>query len=160
MIVALVAVGLAAAAQPAAKPVTFSADVAPIIQSRCVTCHRTDGDAPFSLASLDEVRRRASMVVAVTKSRYMPPWKPAPGAGDFHGSRRMPDEEIAIIEKYLPKQMTDQEIHDTILALVKDTGASAMKDMGRVMAALKERYAGKLDFGKASGAVKKILSGN
>ena len=55
-------------------------------------------------------------------------------------------EEIAIIEKYLPKQMTDQEIHDTILALVKDTGASAMKDMGRVMAALKERYAGKLDF--------------
>ena len=55
--------------------------------------------------------------------------------------------------------MTDQEIHDTILALVKDTGASAMKDMGRVMAVLKERYAGKLDFGKASGAVKKILSG-
>jgi len=68
-------------------------------------------------------------------------------------------EEIAIIEKYLPRQMTDQEIHDTILALVKDTGASAMKDMGRVMAALKERYAGKLDFSKASGAVKKILSG-
>ena len=55
--------------------------------------------------------------------------------------------------------MTDQEIHDTILALVKDTGATAMKDMGRVMAALKERYAGKLDFGKASGAVKKMLSG-
>ena len=41
-------------------------------------------------------------------------------------------EEIAIIEKYLPTQMTDQEIHDTILALVKETGASAMKDMGRV----------------------------
>src|SRR4029077_4201249 len=57
-------------------------------------------------------------------------------------------EEIAIIEKYLPKQLTDQEIHDTILALVKETGASAMKDMGRVMAALKERYTGKLDFGK------------
>jgi uncharacterized protein len=68
-------------------------------------------------------------------------------------------EEIAIIEKYLPRQMTDQEIHDTIFALVKETGASAMKDMGRVMAALKERYTGKLDFGKASGAVKKILSG-
>jgi uncharacterized protein YqeY len=68
-------------------------------------------------------------------------------------------EEIAIIEKYLPRQMTDQEIHETIVALVKDTGASAMKDMGRVMAALKDRYAGKLDFSKASGAVKKILSG-
>ena len=68
-------------------------------------------------------------------------------------------EEIAIIEKYLPRQMTDQEIHDTIGALLKETGASAMKDMGRVMAALKERYAGKLDFAKASGAVKKMLGG-
>ena len=68
-------------------------------------------------------------------------------------------EEITIISKYLPQQMTDQEIHDTIGALLKETGATAMKDMGKVMAALKERYAGKLDFGKASGAVKKILSG-
>ena len=68
-------------------------------------------------------------------------------------------EEITIISHYLPRQMTDQEIHDTIGALLKETGASAMKDMGRVMAALKERYTGKLDFGKASGAVKKILSG-
>jgi uncharacterized protein YqeY len=68
-------------------------------------------------------------------------------------------EEITIISHYLPRQMTDQEIHDTIGALVKETGASAMKDMGRVMAALKERYAGKLDFSKASGAVKRILSG-
>src|SRR6476659_10601252 len=68
-------------------------------------------------------------------------------------------EEIAIIEKYLPAQLTDQEIHDTIVSLVKETGATAIKDMGRVMAALKERYAGKLDFGKASGAVKRILSG-
>lgn len=67
--------------------------------------------------------------------------------------------EIAIIEKYLPIQMTEHEISETIAALVKETGATAMKDMGRVMAALKERYAGKLDFGKASAAVKKLLSG-
>jgi tetratricopeptide (TPR) repeat protein len=99
--VLLAAVALAFAPQPAAKPVTFSADVAPIIQSRCVTCHRPDGDAPFSLASFDDVRRRASMIMSVTKSRYMPPWKPAPGAGDFYGSRRMPDEEIAIIERWV-----------------------------------------------------------
>ena len=68
-------------------------------------------------------------------------------------------EEITIISKYLPQQMTDQEIHDTIGALLKETGATAMKDMGRVMASLKERYAGKLDFAKASGAVKKMLGG-
>ncbi len=68
-------------------------------------------------------------------------------------------EEIDIISEYLPQQMTDQEIHDTIGALVKEIGATAMKDMGKVMAALKERYAGKLDFSKASAAVKKMLSG-
>jgi uncharacterized protein YqeY len=68
-------------------------------------------------------------------------------------------DEITIISAYLPKQMTDQEIHDTIGALLKETGATAMKDIGRVMAALKERYAGKLDFGKASAAVKKLLGG-
>ena len=68
-------------------------------------------------------------------------------------------EEITIISHYLPRQMTEQEIHDTIGALLKETGATAMKDMGRVMAAIKERYAGKLDVGKASAAVKKLLSG-
>jgi len=66
--------------------------------------------------------------------------------------------EIEIISAYLPQQMAESEIVDTVAALVRETGATAMKDMGRVMAALKERYAGKLDFGKASGAVKKMLS--
>ena len=68
-------------------------------------------------------------------------------------------EEIAIIAAYLPQQMAESEIVDVVAALVKETGASAMKDMGRVMAAIKERYAGKLDFAKASAAVKKLLSG-
>jgi len=68
-------------------------------------------------------------------------------------------EEITIISGYLPRQMTDQEIHDTIGALVKEVGATAMKDMGKVMTAIKERYAGKLDVAKASAAVKKMLSG-
>lgn len=99
------AVMLASAPQPAAKSVTFAADVAPIIQSRCVSCHRPGGDAPFSLASLDDVRRRASMIVAVTKSRYMPPWKPAPGFGEFRGSRRMTDQEIGIIERWVQDGM-------------------------------------------------------
>ena len=67
--------------------------------------------------------------------------------------------EIEIISAYLPKQMAESEIAETVAALVRETGATAMKDMGRVMAAIKERYAGKLDVGKASAAVKKLLSG-
>ena len=67
--------------------------------------------------------------------------------------------EIDIISGYLPAQMSEDEIGAVIAALVKETGATAMKDMGRVMAAIKERYAGKLDTGKASAAVKRLLSG-
>jgi uncharacterized protein len=67
--------------------------------------------------------------------------------------------EIDIISGYLPAQLSDGEIGTVIAALVKETGATAMKDMGRVMTAIKERYAGKLDTGKASAAVKKLLGG-
>jgi uncharacterized protein len=63
-------------------------------------------------------------------------------------------EEIAIIAAYLPKQMSEDEVKAAIAAIVKETGAASMKDMGRVMAALKERYTGKMDFAKAGGLVK------
>ena len=69
-------------------------------------------------------------------------------------------EEIEIITAFLPKQMDEGEAHAAIEAVVKETGATSVKDMGRVMAALKERYAGQMDFGRASGAVKQILSGS
>lgn len=67
-------------------------------------------------------------------------------------------EEIAIIAAYLPKQMSDAEAQAAIAAVVKDVGAASMKDMGKVMAALKERHAGEMDFSKASGIVKGLLS--
>ncbi len=66
-------------------------------------------------------------------------------------------EEIAIITGFLPRQMDEAEARAAIEAVVKETGAAGMKDMGRVMAALKERYAGRMDFGKASGMVKGML---
>jgi uncharacterized protein len=66
-------------------------------------------------------------------------------------------EEIAIIQGFLPQQMDETEARAAIEAVVKETGAASMKDMGRVMAALKERYAGRIDFGKASGTVKGML---
>ena len=66
-------------------------------------------------------------------------------------------EEIAIIATYLPKQMSEAETQAAIAAVVKELGASSMKDMGKVMAALKERHAGQMDFSKASGAVKALL---
>jgi uncharacterized protein YqeY len=66
-------------------------------------------------------------------------------------------EEIEIISAYLPKQMSEGETRAAVEAVVKEVGAAGMKDMGRVMAALKERYAGKMDFAKAGGVVKAAL---
>jgi hypothetical protein len=65
--------------------------------------------------------------------------------------------EIAVIEEFLPKQLSDAEASDAIAAVVKEVGAVGPKEMGRVMAALKERYTGRMDFGKASAAVKDLL---
>ena len=67
-------------------------------------------------------------------------------------------EEIVIIREYLPKQMNEAEAKVAIASVIAELGAASMKDMGKVMAALKERFAGKMDFSKASAAVKEILS--
>ncbi len=66
-------------------------------------------------------------------------------------------EEIVIIEEYLPQQMSDEEVRAATEALVKDIEAKGLKDMGRTMGALKERYAGVMDFKKASATVKELL---
>ncbi len=65
--------------------------------------------------------------------------------------------EISIIERFLPKQMSDAEIEAAIKGIIAETGAASMKDMGKVMGALKTKYAGQLDFGKASGMIKNLL---
>jgi uncharacterized protein YqeY len=68
-------------------------------------------------------------------------------------------EEIAIISEFLPKQMSDDEVKAAIDAAVAETGAASMKDMGKVVAALKAKYTGQMDFAKASGLVKARLNG-
>ncbi len=65
--------------------------------------------------------------------------------------------EIKVIEAYLPKQMDVAEAKAAIAAVITEVGAATQKDMGKVMAALKARYAGQMDFGKASAAVKELL---
>ena len=67
--------------------------------------------------------------------------------------------EIEVIKGFLPQQMSDAEAKAAIAEIIAQEGATGMKDMGKVMAALKTAYAGKMDFGKASGLVKGLLSG-
>ncbi len=68
-------------------------------------------------------------------------------------------EEIAIITAYLPEQMSEDEVKAAITQAMHDVGAAGMKDMGKVIGALKGKYAGRVDFAKASALVKAALSG-
>ncbi len=78
------------------------------------------------------------------------------GRADLAAQER---EEIEIISAYLPKQLSNLEAAEAISALIKELEAATLKDMGRTMAALKDRFAGRMDFGKASALVKKLLAG-
>ena len=66
--------------------------------------------------------------------------------------------EIEIIKAYLPQQMSEAQAKAVIADIIEQTGAKGIRDMGKVMAALKQGYAGKMDFGKASGLVKGLLA--
>ncbi|MBX4955540.1 GatB/YqeY domain-containing protein [Rhizobium lentis] len=66
--------------------------------------------------------------------------------------------EITVIQDFMPKQLSDGEVRANISAIIAETGAAGVKDMGKVMAALKERYAGQMDFAKASATVKELLN--
>jgi uncharacterized protein YqeY len=77
--------------------------------------------------------------------------------GDRPELVKQEEEEIAIISAYLPKQMSDAEVASAIDAAIAETGAAGMKDMGKVIGLLRGKYAGQMDFGKASGVVKAKL---
>lgn len=68
------------------------------------------------------------------------------------------NDEISVIERFLPKQMSEEEIEAAVSEVVASTGASSMKDMGKVMGALRDKYAGQMDFGIASVKIKAQLS--
>lgn len=67
-------------------------------------------------------------------------------------------DEIDVIRNFLPAQMSDDELRQAAQAAIAETGAASARDMGRVMAILKERHSGQMDFGKASALVKSLLS--
>ncbi|MBI3493470.1 MAG: tetratricopeptide repeat protein [Acidobacteria bacterium] len=86
--------------KPASGTLTFTRDVAPVFFRECVACHRPGESAPFSLLTYRDVKRRARTIVAVTRSRFMPPWLPDPGYGQFAGERRLTDAQIETIRRW------------------------------------------------------------
>ena len=89
-----------AAGAPATTGVTFNRDVAPIVFANCSSCHRPGEAAPFSLLTYEDVRRRASQIADVTRRRFMPPWLPVAGHGQFAGERRLTNQQIQTLDEW------------------------------------------------------------
>ncbi len=87
--------------------VTWSGEIAPLVYGNCTTCHHPGGAGPFSLLTYQDARRWGPRMAAVTSSRYMPPWLPEPGYGDFADERRLGNEQIALIAKWVAAGMPE-----------------------------------------------------
>jgi Flp pilus assembly protein TadD len=84
-----------------AQPVTFNKHIAPILFKNCAPCHRPGESGPFSLLTYDDAKKHARQIVAVTKNRYMPPWLPEAGVGKFADERRLSENQIHLIERWV-----------------------------------------------------------
>jgi Flp pilus assembly protein TadD len=84
-----------------AGTVTWRGQIAPILYRNCTSCHHVGGSAPFALMTYQDARRWAGLMKSVTASRYMPPWLPEPGHGEFADSRRLGDAEIALVRAWV-----------------------------------------------------------
>jgi Flp pilus assembly protein TadD len=84
----------------AAAGQTFYKDIAPITNEYCAPCHRPGDAAPFSLLEYSDVKGRARQIAEVTRSRYMPPWPPERGKGDFAGERRLSEAQLKALEAW------------------------------------------------------------
>lgn len=84
-----------------AAEVTFTKDIAPLVFEHCAACHREGESAPFPLLTYDDVKTHARQIAVVTASRYMPPWLPKHGYGEFSGERRLTDEQIGLIGRWV-----------------------------------------------------------
>lgn len=98
--------------QPVDEIPTFNRDIAPILFENCASCHRPGEVAPFSLLSYKNAKRRASQIVDVTSKRFMPPWLPEPGYGDFVSQRRLADYQIKTIRRWVDHGAVEGDPND------------------------------------------------
>ena len=90
-----------------AQTPTYTEQIATIIYNNCTSCHRDGEVAPFPLTSYAEVAKRGRTIAAVTQTRYMPPWKAEPGWVAYRGEKRLTDEQIALIQRWVDGGMPE-----------------------------------------------------
>ena len=95
-----------------AAPVTFNKDIAPLVFKHCADCHHPGEVAPFALLSYADVKKRAEQIIDVTEQRFMPPWKSVEGHGQFMGERRLKQEEIDLIARWVKEGTVEGDAAD------------------------------------------------
>jgi hypothetical protein len=91
---------------------TFNKDIAAIVSEHCSGCHRPGQSGPFNLLTCEDVRKRAKQIVDVTQRRYMPPWLPEPGYGDFVGERSLTADQIEVIRQWVAEGASEGNLVD------------------------------------------------
>ncbi|HTL18403.1 MAG TPA: tetratricopeptide repeat protein [Patescibacteria group bacterium] len=91
---------------------TFNKDIAPILFDHCAMCHRPGQSAPFALLTYPEVSKHAKEIADVTGRRYMPPWLPEPGYGDFVGARLLSTAQIGMIRQWVAEGGIEGKLSD------------------------------------------------
>ena len=99
------------AANPPGK-ITFDRDIAPIVYQYCAACHRPGEAGPFPLLTYQDVRAHGHQIVAVTQTRFMPPWLPEPQELKFADERRLSDAQIATIRAWVDQGMLEGNASD------------------------------------------------
>jgi hypothetical protein len=89
------------------QKVNFNEHIAPIIHQNCSPCHREGEAGPFSLITYTDVKSRAKFIQKVTEIKYMPPWKAEHGFGEFKNERKLTEEQISIIKKWVASGMKE-----------------------------------------------------
>jgi hypothetical protein len=85
---------------PRVGPPTFNRDIAPLVFNHCSVCHRPGQAAPFALLSYADASKHAKQIVDATQRRYMPPWLPSPGYGEFANDRSLAEDQIALFKEW------------------------------------------------------------
>jgi Flp pilus assembly protein TadD/mono/diheme cytochrome c family protein len=104
---------LAQLSEAAAPPVTFHKHIAPILFEYCAPCHRLGESGPFPLLTYQDARKHAAQIATVTPRRYMPPWLPEPGHGDFANERRLSDAQIQLIHTWAATGAPEGAVSDS-----------------------------------------------
>ena len=91
---------------------TFTKDVAPIVFANCAPCHRTGQATPFTLLTYEDLRSRSDKIAHATETRHMPPWLPAPGPPAFADERRLRDDQIDTIQRWVKAGMPEGDPRD------------------------------------------------